>query len=353
MSVEPLPAYIVMAAGVAEGRAGAIEAWRGTLGPDDTLEERYAALCERSPYGAPVLRLVQHRASGRFIGVAALGPRRMVCGGREVRAAVLSHFAIDREHRSLGPALMLLESLLAEGRQRFDLVYGVPRNSAGAGAVLRRAGLKPVGQIVRLVCVVRHAPYLRRKMAGPLAACVGWLADRWRDLRALPVARASACLRAEWTSAADGRMDRLWETGVRGETLYSERGTRMLRWRLDGAVASTVRYLVLGDADGQPSAWFACEVNPAWPHILNVLDFWSDAGGVVSRAQVQGLVRQARKAGMAAVSVSLCASAASMAAWTASGFVERARQDVHGTWCDPSLAAAPPPLHFTDLEQDG
>jgi hypothetical protein len=148
-------------------------------------------------------------------------------------------------------------------------------------------------------------------------------------------------------------MDRLWARSHHGDALTSERRTRMLRWRLDLAAGATVRYLVLHDGSGEAVAWFACEINPRWPHILNVLDFWSVAGAVVAPVHVRALLRRAKHDGMATVSLSLCASAEGRAPWHALRFVERGGQAVYGRWLDPQLAARPPALHFTDLEQDG
>ncbi|MBB1472350.1 MULTISPECIES: hypothetical protein [unclassified Luteimonas] len=349
-----LPDYVVFGTEAPDPRAAAIEAWTGTLGPDDALEQRYDALCEGSPCGAPVLRLVHHVASGRCVGVAALAPRRMVLRGREVRGAVLAHFAIHRGHRSLGPAVMLLESLLAAAAGRVDVVYGIPRNSEGAGAALRRAGLRPIGEMQRLVRVVRHGRYLARKIPAPLARTAGWVVDRVHALRDLTAAWRAPPLRRQWIDACDARMDRIWARGDAGEALTSERGADILRWRFDHAPGAGVRYLVLEDDRGGALCWFACEVDPRWPHILNVVDFWSLGGcDGPSAHQVRALVRQAWCDGMATVSLSLCATAAGRAPWRSAGFVERGRQVVYGSWFDSDLAAQPPALHFTDFEQDG
>ena len=46
-------------------------------------------------------------------------------------------FAVDRVHRSLQPALMLLKAFLNEVNSRFHFVYGFPNGKAEA--VLKRA----------------------------------------------------------------------------------------------------------------------------------------------------------------------------------------------------------------------
>ncbi|MEN1957286.1 hypothetical protein [Luteimonas changyuni] len=150
-STAVVPAYRICDGqhGVGDPRGAAIAAWRGSLGDDDALlGARYDAMCLHSPFGRPVFRFVEHVDDG-IVGLLALAPRRMRAGGRELLAGVLSHLAIHPRHRSLGPALMLLESVLAAAEQHFDLVYGIPNASQGANAALRRAGLCPLAGMER------------------------------------------------------------------------------------------------------------------------------------------------------------------------------------------------------------
>ena len=149
-------------------RAAAVQAWRGSLGDDEALlAERYDALVLHSPHGRPVVRFVEHARDG-VVGFLALAPRPMCAGGRRLRAGVLSHLAIHPAHRSLGPALMLIESVLQAAGDGFDLVYGIPNAHQGASAALRRAGLRPLAGMERSVRIVRHGHYLQRRL--PLAA---------------------------------------------------------------------------------------------------------------------------------------------------------------------------------------
>lgn len=348
-----LAEYAVRADGVADPRAAAIAAWQGSLG-DDVVElgARYDAL-HASPHGPPVLRFVEHVASGTIVGVAALAPRRMRMAGREPGAAVISHVAVHRDHRSLGPAVMLLEALLAEARGRFDLVYGIPNSHEGAVSALRRVGLRPARRMRRMVRVLRHGVYFERRAPRWVAHPAAWVLDALQSLRDRALALPGPRLRSRWVDTCQDGMERLWQRSRPGPSLVSVRDATMLRWRFDAAVGTRMRYLLVENA-GDVVAWFACDIDPKWSRVLNVHDYWSeDAERGIARPLLRALVRHARGDGLASISLRAGVGEAAMAPWLAEGFVERDDQKVLAAWLDPALAAAPPPLHATYIDQDG
>lgn len=352
------PPYLIgVAEDLADARSATIQAWRDNLsGPDEVHGQRFDALFERSPYGAPALRFLEDGRSRRKVGVALLAPRMMSLGDDRVRVGVVSHLAIDAEHRSLGPAVMLLEALLVAAEGRFDFIYGLPRNSEGADAALKRAGLRPVGIMERHVKVLRHGHYLGRRMPsvlGPAADLTGWVVDLADRLRESP---HRAALKVEWVATVDARMDEIWSRSGPGMALTATRDTRMLGWRFDQSADPGTRYVMVSDAhSGEARAWFACEVDPKWPHTLDVQDFWSaDGGGRPTLALVEALVRHARKEGYAAISIHVCGSDGCMQPWRSAGFVERGKQRIFGRWLNRDLSrSGSPDLHFTNIDLDG
>ncbi|WP_222564836.1 hypothetical protein [Novilysobacter antarcticus] len=352
------PHYLIGEAdGIAEARNATIQAWRDNLsGPDDVHGQRFDALFDRSPFGEPALRFLEDGRSRRKVGVALLAPRVMSLGDDRIRVGVVSHLAIDAEHRSLGPAVMLLEALLADGKHRFDFIYGLPRNSEGADAALKRAGLRPVGVMERHVKVLRHGRYLARRMPAllaPLAQLAGWAVDLVDSMRETS---SRSGLKVEWTHAADGRMDEIWARSGPGMALTATRDTRMLGWRFDRSADPSTRYVMVSDArSGDALAWFACEVDPKWPHTLDVQDFWSaDSGGRPALELVEALVRHARSEGYSAISIHVCVPDGGMDSWRLAGFVERGKQRIFGRWLNRELSTAgSPDLHFTNIDLDG
>jgi GNAT superfamily N-acetyltransferase len=181
------------------------------------------------------------------IGVICLHERRLWRGWHMATAAALSDFVVARAHRSLGPALALMKQAVAQGRDRYAWVYGLP--NASSLAVSRRAGLREVARMPRMGKLLRGAFLLRRRSAhaapnpalkvllGPVDAALGLLdallATHHHD-------------RATWraTGFDDTALDRLWQQRP-GDLLLSDRCRATLAWRFGGSHAGT------GEADWQ------------------------------------------------------------------------------------------------------
>lgn len=346
-------AYRVVDDGAVDMPAAAVDVWRGSLPASDALlRARFNALV-RSPHGAPVLRAVEHEADG-VVGFLALAPRPMRCGARALRAGVLSHFAILPEHRSLGPALMLIEAVLQAASDRFDLAYGIPNAHQGASAVLRRGGFRPLAELERSVRIVRHGPYLARRTHRALATPAGLAVDAADAMRRHWSRLRRPRLRARWVEQHVPEMDAPWAASGPHAALAAVRDGTMLRWRFDQGVGTRIRYLLVEDAAGTVQAWFACGVEERWPHVLDVHDFWSaDARDGIATEAITLLLSEARRRGHASVSLRAAMSEAAAAPWRASGFRSRDAQQVLVRWFDPDLAASPPVPHMTYLDQDG
>ncbi|MBJ6978213.1 hypothetical protein [Luteimonas sp. MC1895] len=337
-----------------DARAAAIRAWRGSLGDDDAvLGARYDALCVHAPNGPALLRFVEHGDDG-VVGFLAVAPRRMRAGRRELRAGVLSHLAIAPAHRSLGPALMLLDAVLAASAGRFDLVYGIPNANEGASAALRRAGMQPWAMLERRVRIVRHGPYLDRRAPRWLARPAGLALDALDATAGAWRFRRRPRLSGRWATRFEAAMDAPWAAAADHPAITAVRDETMLRWRFDAAVGNPVRYFLVTDEADAVRAWFACVVEPQWPHVLDVHDFWSlDGCGAIDRAALHLLMRAARRDGRAAVSLRAAIAREAAEPWYASGFRPRGGQQVFVRWLDPRLAASPPPAHLTYIDQDG
>jgi len=321
--------YAVIDGDLRRDRARVIALWRGNLGSEARLDAKYDWFYLECPWGEPLLQVVRHEATGEWVGVAAIGPRRMLWQGREIRAGVLVDMAVAAAHRSLGPALMLQRRVIERAAADFDLVYGFPNPKAVP--VVKRVGYLKLADIVRCTRVLHHARYigrlLPRLVARPLGSVLDF-ADRIRDgLRSWRVGRCFA----EWSATADPRMQDLWAQSKPGDGLVSIRDPSALRWRFDKAAFHRTRYLLVSaEAGGPLEAWFACESEDT---ILHVRDFWSaDAPRGVPRAAIDALVCAARAEGHAAISIQCTDAAGALSAWRSAGFIERDRRPVFGKW---------------------
>ena len=342
-------AYSVVDGDVGRDRAKVIDVWRGNLGWGDRLDAKYDWFYSGCPWGEPMLQLLRHERMSEWVGVAAIGPRRMLWHGKEIRAGVLVDLAVASRHRSLGPALMLQRATLNRAMEQFDLVYGFPNPKAMP--VVKRVGYSELGQIVRYSRVLRHGPYLQRLMFRPVARAAGAVLDAL-DRMVERVRSTHSRLVGEWRDEVDPRMQELWMRSTPGDGLVSMRDCASVRWRFNQAGFMKTRYLLVGaQSGGAIDAWFACQSENS---TLHVRDFWSsDAPRGVSPAAIRALVRAARAQGYAAVSVQHAGSREAVAAWRAARFVERERRPIIGA-CRPSIGrdASALCLHLTPADED-
>lgn len=344
--------YEVIEGDLARHREAVIDIWRGHVGWRNQLERMYDVCYLGCPHGKPVLRLLQERSSGKMVGTIGAGPRRMLWQGREIRGAVVSQMVVSPGHRTLAPALMLSRALITACDDRFDLVYALP--NAMSGAVCRRAGFRPIGQLRRYVKLLRYKPYLPRVLPDVVAQVGGSLLDAVVAMRRRGNPKRHDELHATWTDAVTPGMQALWENSDHGEALSTIRTTSMLQWRLLGLPALERRFLLVAKGTSL-AAWFACETNVRDNGIMTVTDAWS-ADGVhgFDRSTIRMLCAMAYQAGFHAVEANLAAAPAVIAMWRAEGFVPRGQHPVFAKWTSTrkqgDIGAA---LHLTDIEQDG
>ena len=127
-----------------------------------------------------------------------------------------------------------------------------------------------------------------------------------------------------------------------------------LCWRFDDAPTDAslppFRHLLLRDARGD-AAWFATRAETA-TRTLHVHDAWTrDGGATPSPAVLLALLRAARRAGFAVVSIELATNAERLRPWRELGFEARSRRPVFGTDFREG-ADGDADLHLTSADED-
>lgn len=342
------PQYVTRDGDVVVDREAVLAVWRGNLGHDARMAAKYDWFYRRAPAGAPLLQLLMHAGSDQPVGACAAGPRRMLCDGREIAAAVMVDIAVTPEHRSLGPALILQQGLFTAGQRVVDLLYCFPNPKAAP--VFKRTGYTHLADMVRYVRVLRHAQYLRRRwpqlpawLAPPTGALID-LGHRVRDAWRWPAARR---LRAQWYDRVPD-IAPMWEASPKPAALTVRREAAHLRWRFDDAPVAgglqPFRHLQIFQGD-TPVAWFATRVDGA---TLHVHDFWSRDGALPPPGVIVAALRAARRNGHAAMSVELATSPERLQPWLDTSFSARSRRPMYGHWFD----AAAPSLHLVAADED-
>ncbi|MGY0556471.1 MULTISPECIES: hypothetical protein [unclassified Lysobacter] len=333
-------------------RDAIIALWQGDFGPPAIAPDKYDHFYRDNPDGPAIIQLLRHDPDGELVGVISAGPRPVIWQGKAIRAGVVAYFAVAAGHRTLGPALLLQQSLLEAARGRFDLLYGLPRPSAVG--VSRRAGFSVLGTLSRHAKVLRYGDYLQRRLPVAIARPVGALVDSAVRLRDLLAGGVVSDLHWRWSEHSDPRMDTLWHGSTHTCALTSVRDHALLRWRFDMPPAGRARYLLVSDDDDQLVAWFACDAHAALDQPLEVLDYWAaDAMTGIHPKLIRVLVAAARAQRRSAIHLLLTADEQAMAGWRAAGFVARSGQPLIGMWLNPDISPqAMPVLHMTWLEQD-
>ena len=254
-------------------------------------------------------------------GVQGLHPRAFCIGARRLRAVGLADYAVDAAHRSLGPALMLMRHGTQLGRERFDLVYGLPNQKAAA--VLARAALKRLGVVKRYAKPLRTRAQLGRRLPAALAATAAPFVDaalRLRDeFRAIAQPPALRCRTVPWDGA---EVDALW--AQRPQTLLlSERSQAMLRWRFGSAERGDWQLSLAHDRAGALRGYVVWRMKQGFAEIG---DFFSADPATLTSPLMLAFTREARRADAASISVSFFGAGAVARELQRSGMAPRPQQ---------------------------
>lgn len=349
MSAEPAT-YTPARADHQAHRDTLLSLWDGSLGDSERMRAKFDWFYDACPNGSPLVELLRHEPTGKWVGSCSAGRRHMCFEGREVKSAVLVDLVVAPEHRSLGPALMMQMSIVEHVRNDLDLLLGFP--NPRAASLFKRVRYSKFNDIVRYVRILRHRPYLERRMPQWAAVACGWLLDgatRIRDALRGSLAGAS---RTEWSARVDPRMEALWERSRPRAMLTARRDASFLRWRFDECPLASSRHLLVSDSrSGELLAWFTTVREQ---HLLHVKDFWSvDAEAGVPTRCLDALLRAARADGAGAVSVEMATTPARRANWLSRGFVARNARPVFGYWSrPPNTVDGDIDVHLTAADED-
>jgi hypothetical protein len=270
--------YRIERAAPADARDALARIWGANLTLEADAATKYRWLYEEAPDRPPVVFLLvaDGAPAAQAVGTAGVGLRRVVVGDAELRAGLLGDLAVDREHRSVMPALSLVREAKAWALGELDFAYGFPNKSAEG--VFKRAGYKPLGTIGRYVRVLRHAGYvdrvgdaelarvparLRPALRAALAGRGGAALARGVDVavlaRDLPAVVRARDLRLALSERADPRLDPLWASARGDHVVVGARTARFVDWRFFRSGAGGRQLVLATDRAGAPQAYAVVE----------------------------------------------------------------------------------------------
>ena len=238
---------------------------------EKTGAAKFDAQYRHNPAGKGECLFLEEQASATVIGVQGLIRRRFVHGADLLVAGVMADYAVNAPHRSLGPALQLMKSCIAHGRQTLDFLYGFP--NPRSQAIFQRAGLLPTGTISRYVKPLRSREFLTRSLSARwrvvlpvltvLVDVAMRLGETWRQLRYGQQWQWRQC------EHFDEEFDRSWLGGERGNMVMGERSRDMLAWRYPNPAMRRIA-VVRDPKNGEPVGHVIWQRNGLMLSILDV-----------------------------------------------------------------------------------
>lgn len=266
------------------------------------------------------------------VGCAGVGSRTLYRNGRPVEAAVLVHFAVNREHRTLLPAMSLQRAVHAYVHATFELTYGFPNTQSVR--IVERIGYLNIGQLARYARVLRHASYVERIMGRvpfvpQFAGAVLDLAALWIDRARARSTRGHATL--EWLASFDERFNDLWMEARSAHAIIGVRDGDFLRWR----------FLERPGTPGEIAALIECRTGRLRAYaVVSCKDEVANIKDVLGRsdADVAALIRMLssalRRRGLVAASIKFFGSRRFVDIIEAGGFRRRNESDCYAVVVD-------------------
>ena len=197
------------------------------------LEKKYSWIYENNPAGAAHVWLLWHEGSKEYVGVTALFPRRFKINGKTLLGGIAGDLVVNKEHRSMGPALMLHKKVLSVVQDGLvDFIYGFPNRSSEP--VVKRLGYKLLGKQMRLIKILQTEPRLSRMpfgkywciLVGPFLNSILRLLsfETWHYFK------KGDCF-CEAVKDFDKRFDLFWEKAQSKFTIAGERTALYLKWK--------------------------------------------------------------------------------------------------------------------------
>ena len=283
--------------------------------------ERFNWLYLSNPDGPALVWLAEHE-NGDAVGTSAAHPRRMRVGGEPVRALNLGDFAIDRSHRTLGPALRLLGATLAPVRDR-TYAFSYDFSNASMQAVYQRMGVHALGRTERWMQPVAMGRLLRGKLrVGMLATAVGMVGDAiWHGRRSVH-GRVKG-LKLEVLAAECGEEFDAFDARIaEGRSVVGVRDTAYLNWRyLHNPVWK--HEILCARADGRLAGYAVLRRTNA--EIVSLVDLQGEHTGVCGTL-LSGAIQWAAACDAAALHVEVLAESPTARMVQTLGFIRRESQ---------------------------
>jgi len=304
------------------------------------LEKKFKWIYKNNPAGKAHVWLLKHEVSGEFIGITALFPKKFAANGTTLLAGITGDLVVDKEHRSLGPAMMLQKAVISAVQDgTFDFIYGFPNKASEP--VFKRAGYQILGERIRLVKILKTAPKLMRLPFGkywglllsPILDAVLRLssAETWFFL--------SKKFQCEDIKNIDERFDHLWEKQDFRYNILGERAKSHLKWKFFTKPDNN-RIFIIYDSDKKHIKGYI--IYRQLEKTIEIRDFLFTSDKEASSALIAGFLRHARSLKADSVVIAMLRNNKFIQFMKQFGFIERKdEQKIFVLFSDKALTLHP------------
>jgi len=350
MTAEVAGRYTVRPAQIPRDAHAVLSLWKKAFPAfgNDAGDRKLRTMYHENPAGTGSLFLL-YAPGGDAVGVMGLGRRAYRLGDKTIRGCVMADLTVAEEHRSLGPAVVLMRGAVGGSRDDFDLLFGFPNDLSEA--VVVRAGYRKLGDMTRYGRPLRSGSYLRTRfrrsyvrLLAPLLDAALWL----RDVRRR--ARYSQIGRYREGAAFEGSFDSLWASCSKRPALMAERSVRMLTWYFCELSAgtpwlvSTARAAGSGEVEGY-AVWRIQD------EVARVADFlWADAR--VGLALLERVSWTARRRGCTSVTAEFSGASDVAKTLRDAGFHPRETRPIYHVRGESAMGDVPSEWYMTGFDRD-
>lgn len=293
--------YFVRKADLKYDREEILALWcRNGLHVPDSAVRFFSWAHDTNPVGQGCYWLLVHAPTGHIVGTIGLFLHKMkICDSIELvgRAGGL---AVDKEHRSLGPALMLGKAMLND-MAISDLSFIYTLAPPKAFPVFQRLGFKSIGEVDCLRKIISISNFVnnhftvlpkfaRNLLIYLLDIGIQFISkETWVYLKKLKIISIQDL---------DSRIDELWSCAAPHYSFTTERSSSFLRWRFN---CKDYFYNALCTIDGKLCGYAIYQLDQNYN--AYVVDLFAKDQGAMMINLLAGLARYWRSIGVKTVSI--------------------------------------------------
>ena len=230
-----------------------ISLWEENL--SGSSEERFNWLYNQNPYGK-VKTLLAQNTKGEIVGCASLYPNNLYIEGREYITWTGNDFAIRKDCRVFGPAILLQKALIdLSQKDKLDFTFAFP-NAASTG-VFKRIGFKEIGAAK---CwsrpLISKNKFLKKNINHIASLVFAFFIDTF--LRGFDWGYSFLHFRRfifKVRVSSDSQFDVFWEKSKKNYKITTVRSSNYLNWRYTDHVKEKYSYFCAYNKDNELSGY--------------------------------------------------------------------------------------------------